>query len=121
MLFRSCADGFLLSEVVLGEGVLDLPKVIDACRRGNPNAWLNLEMITRDPLKIPCLTRPYFATMPSLSGGELAAALAQVRRHASKKPLPRTIGLSAAEQLALEDDHVRQCFTYARRELAGVL
>src|SRR5258708_14294223 len=109
MAVQEYEGGFLLSEVPLGEGFLDLKAIASELLRANPKLRFNLEMITRDPLKIPCLTRGYFATMPSLSGGELAAALALVRRSASKKPLPRTTGLSATEQLALEDNHVRQC------------
>ncbi len=52
-------DGFLLSEVPLGTGVLDLRSIIDVCRKYNPNIIFNLEMITRNPLKIPCFTDQY--------------------------------------------------------------
>ncbi len=109
-------EGFLLSEVAMGEGFLDLERIVRLLREANPKLQFNLEMITRDPLKIPCLTQRYFATMPSLPARELAASLAQVR-HAPKKPLPRTTGLSTAAQLALEDEHVRKSFTFARRAL----
>src|SRR2546427_25526 len=44
-------DGFLLSEVPLGDGFLDLPKMIATLRRAQPQIHFNLEMITRDPLK----------------------------------------------------------------------
>ena len=121
MAVKEYEDGFLLSEVPFGEGFLDLNAMVSELLRANPRLHFNLEMITRDPLKIPCLTPAYFATMPSVSGRELAAVVAQVRRFASQKPLPRTTGLSAAEQLALEDGNVRQCFAYARRKLPGLL
>ena len=110
-------EGFLLSEVPLGEGFLDLKRMVSLLRGANPKVQFNLEMITRDPLKIPCLTEKYFATMPTLSAREMAAALSQVRRHVSTKPLPHVTGLSIASQLALEDDQVRKSFSYARREL----
>src|SRR5258708_598273 len=101
----------------MGEGFLDLERIVRLLREANPKLQFNLEMITRDPLKIPCLTKKYFATMPSLPARELAASLALVRRHAPKKPLPRTSGLITAAQLALEDEHVRKSFAFARRAL----
>jgi hypothetical protein len=91
--------------------------MVTRLRQANPKLQFSLEMITRDPLKIPCLTKKYFATMPALSAGELAAALSRVRRQTSKKALPRTSGLSTARQLQLEDEQVRKSFAYARREL----
>src|SRR6185295_15758761 len=47
-------DGFLLSEVPLGTGILDLPAIVAMCKRQNAAANFSLEMITRDPLEIPC-------------------------------------------------------------------
>ena len=117
MAVQEYEEGFLLSEVPLGEGFLDLKRMVSILHQSNPKLHFNLEMITRDPLKIPCLTEKYFTTMPALSAREMAAALAQVRRHASKKPLPHITGLSIDAQLALEDEQVRKSFAYARREL----
>jgi len=110
-------DGFLLSEVPLGEGFLDLTRIVEHLRKANPKIQFNLEMITRDPLKIPCLTTKYWATMSEAPARELAAALALVHRHPTKKPLPRTTGLDAEQQLALEDNHVRASLVYAREHL----
>lgn len=118
MAVQEYEEGFLLSEVALGEGFLDLKRIVALLRQANPKLQFNLEMITRDPLKIPCLTEKYWATMPTLPARELAAALALVRHHASPKPLPRITGLSTADQLALEDKHVRDSFAFARRELS---
>jgi sugar phosphate isomerase/epimerase len=117
MALQDYADGFLLSEVPLGEGFLDLKRIVGLLRQTNPKLPFSLEMITRDPLKIPCLTEKYWATMPALPASELAFALGMVRRNASQRPLPHTTGLSIAEQLALEDTQVRKSFAYARREL----
>ena len=52
---ESYPDGFLLSEVRLGEGVLDLPRMFAMVRQARPKTNFILEMITRDPLKVPCL------------------------------------------------------------------
>ena len=111
------ADGFLLSEVVLGEGFLDLPKVIETCRRANPAARLNLEMITRDPLRVPCLKEKYWATFAAVPGRDLARTLALVRGNVPKRPLPRTSDKPVAERMAAEEENVRKCFAYARDEL----
>jgi sugar phosphate isomerase/epimerase len=111
------ADGFLLSEVPLGRGVLDLKKVIATLRKANPKIHLNLEMITRDPLKIPCLTEKYWATLDKVPGRDLGRMLALVRRCQKKLPLPRISMLSAAKQREAEESHVRQSLAYARKEL----
>ncbi len=108
------ADGFLMSEVPLGTGFLDLPRVLGALRKAKSGPRLNVEMITRDPLKIPCLTEKYWATLENVSGRRLAAALALVRRHAAKKLLPRVSGLTRDERLKCEDDNVRACLRYAK-------
>ena len=50
---REYDEGFLLSEVPLGEGYLDLPGIVAAVHKVRPNARHNLEMITRDPLQNP--------------------------------------------------------------------
>jgi hypothetical protein len=111
------ADGFLIAEVPLGTGFLDLAAIVSAVRRANPEIHLNLEMITRDPLKVPCLTPKYWATLENVPGRRLAEMLALVRGKAGKKPLPRSSGLSKEERLRREDDNVKQCLRYAREKL----
>ena len=110
-------DGFLLSEVPLGEGFLDLKRIVERLRKANPRIQFNLEMITRDPLKVPCLTRKYWATMQDTPARDLASALAMVHQHPAKNPLPRTSGLAAEQQLELEDKNVRASLAYARDQL----
>lgn len=117
MAVQEYEDGFLLSEVPLGEGFLDLKRMLALLQQANPKIQFNLEMITRDPLKIPCLTQKYWATMEALPAPQLAAALTMVRRNAAKKPLPRTSGLDLEQQLTLEDENVRASFAYARQRL----
>ena len=98
--------GFLLSEVPLGAGFLDLPQIIKTIERANPKIRWNLEMITRDPLEIPCLADKYWATLRSLPARQLAECVGMVRAHQQK--LPRVSHLSEAEKLKAEDDNVRQ-------------
>nr|WP_290938706.1 hypothetical protein [Haliscomenobacter sp.] len=55
-------QGFLLSEVPLGSGVVDLSAAVALCKKMNPGITFNLEMITRDPLEIPCFSEGYWPT-----------------------------------------------------------
>ena len=110
-------EGFLLSEVPLGEGFLDLPRIIETCRRHNPKVRFSLEMITRDPLRVPCMTERYWATMPDVRGRELARMMAMIRKRASKAPLPRTQGLADDARIELEDGHIARSFGFAKEKL----
>lgn len=106
-------DGFLLSEMPLGEGMLDMRRIVDTIRRARPQTRLTLEMITRDPLKVPCLTDGYWATFPERSGLYLARTLRMVR----ERPLPVVSGLAREAQLRQEEDNVKKSLTYARERL----
>ena len=117
MAVQEYEEGFLLSEVPLGEGFLDLKKMVAVLQKANPTIQFNLEMITRDPLKIPCLTPKYWATMENVPAEQLAAALAMVRRNAAKQPLPHTSGRDTEQQLALEDKNVRASLAHAHQHL----
>ena len=110
-------DGFLLAEVPLGTGVLDLPRVVRTLREARPEIRFNLEMITRDPLKVPCLTDRYWATFPDLPGRHLARSLSLVRDHPPGRPLPRISQLPPQEQLRAEDENVSKCLTFAHARL----
>ena len=110
-------EGFLLSEVPLGQGFLNLRKMCDICREHNPKVNFNLEMITRDPLKIPCLTEEYWSTFTSVDGKELARTLRMVREKRPALPLPEISGLTAEEQLAVEEKNIVACLEYSRSAL----
>jgi 3-oxoisoapionate decarboxylase len=112
------ADGFLLSEVPLGDGFLPLRRMIGAVQKANPAVQWNLEMITRDPLRVPCLTENYWRTMENAPASRLARALGSIKENISRKPLPKTTGLHLKEQLALEDSNVRQSLRWAREQIA---
>ena len=81
-----------------------------------------LEMITRTPLKIPVLTRKYWATFDDadspLPGRDLARVLEIVRTTKLKQPLTTTEGLSPAEALKLEDELINRSIAYARKNLS---
>ena len=111
------ADGFLLSEMPLGQGMLDMRRIVDTIHAARPQARLTLEMITRDPLKVPCLTDGYWATFPERSGRYLAQTLLLVRQSAAAKPLPVVSGLPHEAQLRVEEDNVTACLAYGREHL----
>ena len=114
-------EGFLLSEVPLGEGILDLQAWVRTLREKDRSFAFDLETITRDPLKIPVFTRKYWVTFDDsyspLPGRDLARTLDIVARNPPKSPLPRTTGLTSAEQARLEDDNNRRSIEYARTKL----
>ena len=110
-------DGFLLSEMVLGQGFLDLPRMISIVRRARPATRLSLEMITRDPLQVPCLTDKYWAAFPDRNGVFLARTMQLVQRYKSTTPLPRISGLSPEAQLQAEQENVRASMQYAHEKL----
>jgi sugar phosphate isomerase/epimerase len=114
-------EGFLLSEVPLGEGFLDLKGMVALLQQKDANMPLDLEMITRDPLKIPVLTKKYWATFDDqgspLPGRDVARMLEIVRKNPPKKALPRTTGLSLDAQLRLEEECVRKSIEWAKVNL----
>src|SRR5690348_12327214 len=114
-------DGFLLSEVPLGEGFLDIKGMVASLQKKDPNMPFDLEMITRDPLKIPIFTDKYWATFDDsfspLSGRDLAKTLELVRKNPPKKPLPKMSGLSSEQQLQLEDENNLKSIAWARQHL----
>lgn len=109
--------GFLLSEVPLGTGMLDLPRMVDICKKHNPSVTFNLEMITRDPLEIPCLTDEYWATFDGVPGTELARTLRMVREKTFKTELPKVTGLSGEERLAVEESNILESLTYSQKSM----
>jgi sugar phosphate isomerase/epimerase len=117
MAVQEYEEGFLLSEVPLGEGVLDLPKVVQTLRRHHPEVHFLLEMMTRDPLKVPCLTEKYWAALGDVPGANLARTLRLVRAR-GRQDLPRISHLPLDEQYQREDENVRKCLAYAREHLS---
>lgn len=110
-------DGFLLSEVPLGQGFLDLKRMVAIILKARPSAKFSLDMLTRDPLKITCLTEKYWVTFPERNGKYLARSLAMVKKNKWPKPLPRVTGLDREAQLRMETDNLTQSVAYARDQL----
>lgn len=109
-------DGFLFGDAALGQGFLDLKRMVQVLRRAKPDVRFSLEIITRDPLKVPCLTEEYWATLSDVPGTDLARTLRIVRAHA-RKSLPRVSELPPTERAEVEEQNIRQSLAYARTEL----
>lgn len=110
-------DGFLLSEVPMGDGFLDLKKMVDTLREKDPNVAFDLEMITRDPLKVPIYTSNYWATFEDIPARQVARIMEIIEKNPPKKPLPKVTGLNAAEQVSLEEQYNLASIRYARAKL----
>ncbi len=117
MAVKEYKDGFLLSETPLGEGFLDMKRLLNVCEKANPKIQFSLEMITRDPLKIPCLTDKYWATLGEIKGQRLANALATVRQNEWDKPLPYIKGRTRDGIYEYEEANIAQSLRYAENEL----
>lgn len=109
-------DGFLLSEVPLGQGFLDLDRMFALCVKNNPQVKFNLEMITRDPLQIPCLTNDYWSVFPESKAPDLARSLRMIKDK-QDKALPRVSQLDGEGKLAVEEQNVIECIDYSKSKL----
>ena len=114
-----CPEGFFLAEVPLGDGFLELSKLVNLLAKANPKIQFNLEMITRDPLLIPCLTDKYWATFQSVPATRLAAAVRMVKNHQRREPLPKTTGLALEQQLAMEEENVLKSLSFWSKTFPG--
>jgi sugar phosphate isomerase/epimerase len=107
--------GFLLSEVPLGAGALDLPRVIATLARANPSLVFNLEMATRDPLRVPCLTVGYFVTFPERKAMRLDATMQWVQANPPKQAPPKVSGKPTAQILAEEEANNRSSLGWMQK------
>jgi sugar phosphate isomerase/epimerase len=114
---REDEDGFLMAQVPLGDGIVDLPRAVQSIASHHPETRFSLEIMTRDPLRIPCLTETYLATMCGVSAAELARTLRMVRARGRKEPLPRISEMEKSEQVRLEDENLRRSIAYAGEHL----
>jgi sugar phosphate isomerase/epimerase len=110
-------DGFLLADVPLGQGLLDLPRMVRILRKARPEIQFSLEMATRDPLKVPCLTEKYWATFADVPGSDLARTLRYVRANASPELLPKVNHLPLDELVKLEEANIKKCLAFAKEHL----
>ena len=109
--------GFRMAEVPIGMGVVDVRGIVQAVRRVRPDTRFTLEMITRDPLLIPCNTETYWATFPDRGGIYLARALSLVRER-GKTWMERVSHEAPFYQAKIADDNLKLCLDAGRGPLA---
>ncbi|MBM3844779.1 MAG: TIM barrel protein [Verrucomicrobia bacterium] len=118
MAVQPCADGFLLSEVPLGTGMLDLTRIVHALLRANRSIVFNLEMATRDPLTVPCLTPGYWASFGAdRKTAYLDAMMQRVKANPPRGPIPQMTGKPVAQQLAEEETNNRQGLAWMQKHI----
>lgn len=114
---KAYEKGFLLSEVELGKGIVDLKTAVELCKKHNPQVTFSLEMITRDPLEIPCLEDSYWVTFEDEKAKDLAKILRMVRDQSFSGDLPSVKNLDPEQRFAFEEENVVKCLSYSRKEL----
>jgi sugar phosphate isomerase/epimerase len=113
---RLAPEGFLFGDIPLGQGFIDLKQIVAILKEAQPNVHFTLELLTRDPLLVPCLEPSYWATFPTLPATDLARTLRTVRDHqASELQYPSKMALR--DQVALERQNVVQSIAFARDQL----
>ncbi len=109
---QECEEGFWLMDVALGEGFLPLKQIAQVLRQAKPNVPFNLEVITRDAIKVPVRTEAYWATFPGRRHTEAEPMLRLAKE--KERPLPLVSKLSPEHQLSLEQSNVEKSIAYAR-------
>ncbi|MEK7407972.1 MAG: TIM barrel protein [Acidobacteriota bacterium] len=117
MAVEEYADGFLLAEVALGQGFFDLKRMLAIIQKARPKTSFSLDMLTRDPLRVPCLTDKYWVTFTERNGKYLARMLRLVRENKPRQPLVYVTKLDQQAALEFEQANVRESIRYARDEL----
>ncbi len=117
MAWQEAKGGFEMAEVPLGEGSLDMKRILNTIHQARPNCRFNLETITRDPLYVPCLDAQYWLTMSDRKATDLARTLSMVKTKRANLPIPRTSGLDKRTILRMEEDAVRISLAFARTQL----
>jgi sugar phosphate isomerase/epimerase len=114
---RPYADGFLLADAALGQGSLDLPKMVEILIAANPKIHFNLEVITRDPLKVPVFTEKYWATLKDVPASDLAATWARVKSDNSPASFALVSEMKPEEQIQAEKRNIDLSLKYAHEHL----
>lgn len=117
---REYEEGFLLADVPVGEGAMDLAGITQIIREKKPDVLFHLELITRDPLKIPYLRDDYWATLDAVKASQLGATLALVKGRSAAKPFPLVSTLAPAEQVRVERQNIEQSLRFAAGHLGFI-
>lgn len=114
---REYNEGFLFADAALGKGFLELAEMIRLLRQARPKVRFNLEVMTRDPLRVPVLTAGYWATMGDVPASDLAHTLRTVKEKSAVEPLMSISGLSIDQQVDVETENIKLSLDFARNTL----
>jgi len=114
---REFENGFLLADTPLGTGAIDLPRLKQIILAQQPGLLFHLELITRDPLKVPILSDSYWPTLPGIKAAELAERWRDLKARSSAEPFPAISTLPLADQVRAERANLEQSFCYAADHL----
>lgn len=109
-------EGFLLSEVVFGDGFTDQAALFKIMKAVNPRINPVEELITRDPLKVPVNTPGYWASFAPDRKQRLEPMMQLVRTRQTK--LPYVSQLTPQQRMQAEADNHRKTLAWARTNLA---
>jgi 3-oxoisoapionate decarboxylase len=117
MTISSTEEGFLLTDVPLGQGIIPLAKIMEILRRGRSDIHFCLEMVTRDPWIVPFKKDKYWVTYEEKNEERIEKFKTSILSKASSMLLPKISGMSSPRMLAVEDDNIRKSVSYAKRTL----
>lgn len=96
----ACEGGFLLLEVVLGQGLIDLKQAVTWIRQARPATRFSLEMITRSPLIIPMIGDDYLETFTHEQARDRDSVMQYIAESAAAMKFPGD-----------EDQNIADCLT----------
>lgn len=117
MTISSTEDGFQLTDVPLGQGIIPLAKIMEILRKGRPDIHFCLDMVTHDPWKVPFKKDKYWVTYEERNEERIEKFKTSILSKASSTSLPKISGMSSPRMLAVEDDNIRKSVSYAKRTL----
>jgi 3-oxoisoapionate decarboxylase len=117
---QESTDGFLLADVPVGQGAINLREIIQIVRAKKPEVLFHLELITRDPLRVPIFNDTYWRTLDAIKAPKLAAALSTLKRSSAREAFPLISKLSPEEQVRAERENIEQSLRYSAEQLGFV-
>jgi len=116
LIVKASEEGFHHLDVPLGDGVLDLPRIVGVLREAKLGIRFHLEVITREPHHVPCLTDAYWSTFGDVPARDLARTLGVVKSRPVER-LPQFDQLPIQERIAREAEVVGRSLAFAREKL----
>ena len=101
----------------MGQGAINLREIIKIVREKKPEARFHLELITRDPLRVPIFNDSYWRTLDGIKAPKLASTLSALKSRPSAKEFPTVSNISPEEQVHAERNNIEQSLRYSAEQL----